>query len=170
MTESQAQECQAPGASDALAAATRLLSLKRQTRAQLGQKLRERGYAAAAIEAALSECERRNYLDDRLFAQLYVKSVLDRKAVGRMRLLHDLLRHGVDGAMAREVLDAVDDDEDARIERALAKLEATRPQDGYGQLGRRLERLGFTAPLIARALRRRAQTRARAGAAFEELR
>jgi regulatory protein len=142
-----------------LAAAVRLLSGRRMTRAQLAQKLRDRGHAAEAIDAALAECERRKYLDDRTYAQLHLKSVLDRKAVGRLRLFQELVRNGVDGELAREVLDELEDDEDVRIERALGKLEAMRPDDGYAQLGRRLERLGFGAPNIARALRRSAERR-----------
>lgn len=143
----------------ALAAAVRLLSGKRLTKAQLIQKLRDRGYESSAIDEAIAACEDRRYLDDRTYAQLYVKSLLDRKPVGRMRLLHDLLRHGIDGDLAREVLDAFGEDEEERIDRALARLEAIRPQDGYEQLGRRLERQGFTAPEIAKALRKRAKTR-----------
>lgn len=147
-----------PGGST-IAAAVRLLSARRMTKSQLAQKLRDRGHAAEAIEAALAECERRKYLDDRTYAQLHLKSVLDRKAVGRLRLFQELVRNGVDGDLAREVLDELEDDEESRIERALAKLEAMRPADGYAQLGRRLERLGFGAPNISRALRRSAERR-----------
>jgi regulatory protein len=147
-----------PGGST-LAAAVRLLSGRRMTRAQLAQKLRDRGHAAETIEAALVECERRKYLNDRTYAQLHLKTVLDRKAVGRLRLFQELVRNGVACELAREVLDELEDDDDARIERALAKLEAMRPADGYAQLGRRLERLGFGAPNIARALRRSAERR-----------
>ena len=149
------------GAADghALAAAVKLLSVKRLTRARLAEKLRDRGYAPDAVRHAVDECERRNYLDDRSFARLHVQSVLDRKPVGRYRLLQELVRSGVDADLAHEVLDEVDGDEDDRIDRALARLEASRPQDGYGQLGRRLERLGFGAPAIAKALRRRVAAR-----------
>lgn len=146
-------------ASAALAAAIRLLSYKRLTRSQLALKLRERGYQDVSIEEALATCEERRYLDDRTYAQLYVKSVLDRKPVGRMRLLHALLRAGIDGDLARDVLDQFTEDEEERIDRALAKLEALRPDDRYEQLGRRLERQGFTAPQIAKALRKRARAR-----------
>jgi len=146
--------------SPALPAAIRLLSAKRLTKAQLAQKLRDRGYEAAAIDQAVAACEAQRYVDDRTYAQLHVKSVLERKPVGRMRLLHDLLRHGIDGDLAREVIDEFEGDEE-RIDRALAKLEALRPHDGYEQLGRRLERQGFTAPEIAKVLRRRAQVRGR---------
>ena len=142
-----------------LAAAVRLLAVKRSTKAQLTQKLRDRGHAEDEIREAVAECERLGYVDDRTFANLYVRSVLDRKPVGRMRLLHALLTQGVDGDLAHEVIDAFADDESERIDRALAKLEALRPQDSYGQLGRRLERMGFTAPTIFRALRKRAETR-----------
>lgn len=142
--------------SPALAAAVRLLSVKRLTKARLAEKLGSRGYAPDVVREAVAECERRKYLDDRTFALLFVRGQLDRKPVGRYRLLQDLIRNGVDPDLAGEILDAVDQDEDERIDRALARLETSRPQDGYGQLGRRLERLGFGAPAIARALRRRA--------------
>jgi SOS response regulatory protein OraA/RecX len=145
--------------SPALAAAVKLLSVKRLTKARLAEKLGHRGYAPDAIADALTECERRKYVDDRAFAQLFVRSVLDRKPLGRMRILQDLVRNGVDADLAAEILDDVDKDEDERIDRALSRLEATRPQDGYGQLGRRLEGLGYGAPSIARALRRRAASR-----------
>ena len=145
--------------SPALAAAIRLLSYKRLTKSQLAAKLRDRGFPNVSIEEALVTCEERRYLDDRTYAQLHVKSVLDRKPVGRMRLLHDLLRAGIDGNTAREVLDEFTGDEEERIDRALAKLEALRPNDRYEQLGRRLERQGFTAPQIAKALRKRATVR-----------
>jgi len=144
---------------EALAAAVKLLAGKRLTKAALAQKLRDRGFASSAVDAAIAACEDRGFVDDRSFAQLYVAGVLGRKAVGRMRLFQELRRHGIDADTARDVLDATNDDEDDRVDRALAKLEALRPQDGYGQLGRRLERLGFAAPVIARALRRRADSR-----------
>jgi len=143
----------------ALAAAVRLLSIKRLTKARLAEKLTDRGYAPDAIREALEECERRKYLDDRAFATLYVRGALDRKPVGRLVLLRNLVRNGIDEDLAAEILDEADRDEDERIDLALAKLVASRPQDGYGQLGRRLERAGFGAPSIVRALRRRAESR-----------
>jgi regulatory protein len=160
-----------PTINPALAAAVKLLSERRYTKAGLAEKLRGRGYAPDVVDAAVGECERRRYIDDRTFAQLYVKSVLDRKAVGRLVLLQALLRQGVTEELADEVLAESDSDEDARIDRALAKFEAMRPQDGNGQLGRRLERAGFGAPAIARALRRRASARGVLpdGADFEEI-
>ena len=155
----------------ALAAAVRLLSVKRLTKARLAERLGDRGYAPEAIREAVEECERRKYVDDRAYAVLYVRGALDRKPVGRLVLLRNLVRSGVDGELAAEVLDEADRDEDERIDRALASLVASRPQDSYGQLGRRLERAGFGAPSIVRALRRRAESRGPLpdSEAFEEL-
>ena len=147
-----------------------MLASKRLAKAELAQKLRDRGYPPSDVADVVAECERLGYVDDRTYAQLYVKSVLERKALGRMRLLQELRKHGIDGDLAREVLDEqTGEDETDRINRALAKLEALRPQDSYGQLGRRLERLGFTAPQIFSALRRRAETRGFKPEDLEEL-
>lgn len=157
-----------PGSKPVFGVAVRLLAGKRLTKAQLGKKLRDRGFAPEATKEAVAECERRGYIDDRTFAQLYVKSILERKPVGPLRLLRDLIRQGVDSSVARAVLDEVDDDEDARIERALDKLEATRPGDRRDQLARRLHTLGYGAPAIARVIRKRA-ARGPALGALEDL-
>jgi len=146
-----------PGSKPVFGVAVKLLAGKRLTKAQLGKKLRDRGFAPEAVREAVAECERRRYLDDRVFAQLYVKSILERKPVGPMRLLSDLVRQGVDHHVARAIIDEASDDEEARIERALSKLETTRPGDRPDRLARRLHTMGYTAPAIARVLRRRAQ-------------
>src|SRR5262249_49678799 len=66
--------------------ALRLLAGKRLSRAQLAKKLRDRGFAPDVIREAVEECERRKYLDDRTFAQLFVASALEKKPIGPLRL------------------------------------------------------------------------------------
>ncbi|MDQ6780215.1 MAG: recombination regulator RecX [Candidatus Eremiobacteraeota bacterium] len=146
-----------PGSRPVFGVAVRLLASKRLTKAQLGKKLRDRGFAPDAVRDAVGECERRRYLDDRTFAQLYVKSMLERKPVGPLRLLRELLRQGVEQSVARAALDELDNDEEARIEQAVRKLEAMRPGDRPDRLARRLHTMGYAPPAIARVLRRRAQ-------------
>jgi regulatory protein len=135
--------------------ALRLLAAKRLTRAQLQRKLRDRGFAPEAVQEAVEECERRNYLDDRTFAQLFVENALERKPIGRMRLLRDLLKQGIDSELAREIVAQTDSSEDERLDAALRRLEASRPGERFDRLARRLATMGFTAPAIMRALRRR---------------
>jgi len=122
----------------ALAAATRLLAAKRLSKAQLAQKLRDRGYPPDDVDESIAECDRLGYVDDRTFAQLYVKSVLDRKAVGRMRLLQDLLRQGIDGDLAREAIDEFTGDDVDRIDRALAKLEELKAEADFAARQRQI--------------------------------
>lgn len=141
------------GSAMAYAAAVRLLAGKRLTSAQLAKKLRDRGFAPDCAREAVAECERRRYLDDRTFAQLFVTGALEKKPVGPMRLLRDLTRQGVDADLAREAIANADANEDERIQLAIDKLEASRPGERYDRIARRLQTLGFTPPAIARALR-----------------
>jgi regulatory protein len=143
--------------------ALRLLAAKRLTKAQLTKKLRDRGFAADVAREAVEECERRKYLDDRTFAQLFVSNALERKPVGRMRLLRDLIKQGIESELAREIVAETEAGEDERLDQAIRKLEASRPGERFDRLARRLVNMGFAAPSIARALRRRSESRAPLG-------
>lgn len=137
-------------------AAVRMLAGKRLTKAQLRKKLRDRGFAPDVVREAVEECERRKYLDDRTFAQLFVANVLEKKAVGPLRLMRDLIKQGIDPDLAREIVGQTEQSHDERLERAIAKLESSRPGERADRMARRLVTQGFTAGAIARALRQRA--------------
>ena len=151
-----------------LITALRMLAGKRLTKAQLRKKLRDRGFAPEAVNEAVAECERRRYLDDRTFAQLFVASALERKAIGPLRLMRDLIKQGVDADLAREVIAETENGNDDRLQRAIERLEMARPGERFDRLARRLVNLGFTASTVARALRERAR-RANASAPFKDL-
>jgi len=136
--------------------ALRMLAGKRLTKAQLAKKLRDRGFAPDVVREAVAECERRKYLDDRTFAQLFVASAIEKKAIGPLRLMRDLVKQGIDGDLAREVIAQTESTHDERLQRAIAKLEATRPGERFDRMARRLVTQGFTASAVARALRERA--------------
>jgi len=159
-----APEADRPGpAKPVFLTALRMLAAKRLTRAQLRKKLRDRGFADEAIRDAVEECERRQYLDDRTFAQLFVANAIERKPVGQMRLVRELIKQGVDGDLAREMAAQAESGEDERLERAIQKFEASRPGERFDRLARRLYALGYTPPAVSRALRRRAAERAQIG-------
>jgi len=116
--------------------------------------LRQRGFAADDIDAAVSECRRLNYIDDGKFSDLYALH-LRRKGYGSTRIAHVLKTKGVSGEhIDRAVKRHCDDHqqiEDCR--RALAKkLRTTNRDQPQEALKRRLFRFlngrGFSLDII----------------------
>jgi regulatory protein len=135
-------------------AALALLAQRRLTEAQLWKKLEARGYDGAEVAAAVAACKSDGYVDDRLYASLYVEGA--RKAVGDARLRADLIKRGIDREAAVDVVACAPLDERARIEAAYGKIRRLQPQLAYPSVARKLERLGFPSRLIYQVLRERA--------------
>jgi SOS response regulatory protein OraA/RecX len=117
--------------------------------------LQARGFADDEIAGAVAACKSDGYVDDRLFASLYVEGA--RKAVGDARLCADLVKRGIDREAAQNVVAFAPLDERARIEVAYEKIVRIQPELTYPAIARKLERLGFPAGLIYRLLRERAR-------------
>ena len=134
--------------------ALRLLAARRLTEAQLWSRLARKDFSPDAIAGTVAWCKAEGYLDDALFARLYVEG--RRKAVGNARLVGELVQRGVDRDVATETVARSDRSEDRRLEGALEALFLVRPLTSYASAARRLERLGFPASAIYRHLRRHA--------------
>ncbi|GAC1523186.1 MAG: hypothetical protein NVS2B8_05340 [Vulcanimicrobiaceae bacterium] len=123
---------------------------------QLETKLAQRGYCEDDVRAAVASCKADGFLDDALFAQLFVDGRA--KAVGNARLVAELVRRGIDRDAAKASVAVAERAEDERLAAALDKLFRTRSSLSYPSAARALERLGFPTPAIYRHLRTRAQS------------
>lgn len=114
--------------------ALRMLAARRLTEAQLWTRLVRRGYADGEIGEAVASCRAAGFLDDALFAQLFVDGRT--KAVGDSRLIADLVRRGISREAAQQTVAAASSAQNERLDRAIEKLLRTRPLLSYPSAAR----------------------------------
>lgn len=131
-----------------------LLAASPRTVQELGRRL-GRTYPPAAVEQVISRLEAAGWLDDRAYAESYIRS---KREHGARRLLADLIRKGVDREVAaeavQEALGEVDAAEQARevAARRLARMGAVDRDSAQRRLVGYLARRGFGSEAIGRAL------------------
>jgi regulatory protein len=143
-----------------------LLGQRELSKAQLTEKLRQRGFSGTEIADTVSRLTDDGSLDDHRVAREYARSHATIKLKGPRRIALELGRLGIERDIVREVLGEVFDTgvERALLEQALAKY-AKRPLTTPGELRtayNRLVRQGFTPAHVLALLRTR--RRARRGA------
>jgi SOS response regulatory protein OraA/RecX len=136
-------------------ASLRLLAQRRLTESALWTKLVHRGYEEEEIRDAIAMCKANGFVDDGLFARLFVDGRT--KAVGNARLVAELVRRGIDREAAAHSVAHAEREESERLVQAIEKLFRTRSALSYPSAARALERLGFPTHAIYAHLRTRAQ-------------
>lgn len=91
----------------AIEAALRLLTVRSRSRAELERGLRRRGHSSGDISAAADRCAELGYLDDRAFAEAFVRDRLRHKPRGVSRLRSELRVKGISAEIADEAIQAV---------------------------------------------------------------
>ncbi|NTW50178.1 MAG: regulatory protein RecX [Chlorobiales bacterium] len=88
--------------SQAKAAAFNLLSQRMHSRKELEDKLKRKGFPEEAVSRAIERLDELRMLDDQAYAEALVRSKLNRKAVGAMKLKATLHRKGIN----RDIIDS----------------------------------------------------------------
>jgi len=137
----------------------RLLAIRPRSGRELTDRLRRRGIAPDVVTATMADLERSGLVDDRRFADAWVRSRLALQPSGRVRLRYELTRKGV----AREVIDrtlreTLSEYDEGTLAREIARARLRRYRGlSHEVVARRLagvlQRRGFSTPVIARVLR-----------------
>jgi regulatory protein len=116
----------------------RQLTMAPRSRAQLADKLAQRGAPADVAERVLDRFEEVGLIDDTAFAEMLVRSQQTSRSLGRRGLAHELRRKGVDDETAQAALAQVDDESELAAAQALVqrRLQATRGLDRDKRMAR----------------------------------
>jgi regulatory protein len=140
-------------------AAYRLLTYRPRSRAELTQKLQDRQFPVAVIEAVLEDLVRFGYVNDRQFAEQFASSRIRLRGFGRRRIEVELRNKGIDRQIIDEALagvldiDAEIDTAKKAAERKLNTMKAVDREAKYRRLAGFLERRGFSYDVIRIVLR-----------------
>ena len=155
-TARKSQEA-APPAASLRTTALRLLSRRDYTRAELRDRLLERGYPHDDVNRTIEELIAGGSLDDRRVAAAHARTAVAVKGRGRYRVRRELQARGVAQDLADEALKGLDDESEAEaIKRLLARkrFPANPSLPERRRMIQHLLRRGYAADLIYRAIGR----------------
>jgi len=137
----------------------RLLQFRPRTRAELQQALARKGIDADVTEGVLSRLDEVGLIDDKAFAEMWVRSRHTYEGLGRRALAAELRRKGVDESVTTEAVATVDpDSEEARARQLVRKKLRTLPPTAdtsttVRRLASLLARKGYPQSLTFRVVR-----------------
>ena len=140
--------------------AYRLLTYRPRSRKELEEKLRDREFDDAVIEAVIADLMRLSYVNDREFARQWAAGRIRLRGFGRRRIEQELRNKGISRDLIRETLDEVfeetseADTAQQEAEKKLRHLTRFTPEVRRRRLAGHLERRGFSSETIYDILRR----------------
>jgi regulatory protein len=140
-----------------------LLEFRPRTRAELQQALARKGIDAEVAEQVLSRLDAVGLVDDKSFAELWVRSRHTYEGLGRKAIAAELRRKGVDDSVTAEALTTVDygaEEQRARqlVRKKLRTLTTADEQTKIRRLVGLLARKGYTQGMSYRVVREELQT------------
>lgn len=136
-----------------------LLKYRPRTEEEFRDRLKEKDYSPDVIEDVVDWALKKDLIDDELFAEYFVEDRLQNKPMGRSGLYKELLDHGVERGVAKEVLDkktssGAEEDRCRELARKrLSKYEGDDVKSKYRKTLGFLERRGFSKGLANSVLK-----------------
>ena len=135
----------------------RLLSLRAYSEAELRAKLRGKGIAVEIIERALGDFRSTGVVDDRQYAESFVRDRMALRPAGRKRLQWELRAKGVDRQVVEETLADVGEETEIPLaldvaQRRCERLRGEEPEARRRKLALFLQRRGFAYETINKVL------------------
>ena len=152
----------------------RLLEFRPRTRAELQQALARKGIEAGVAKEVLGQLDAVGLIDDKAFAEVWVRSRHTYEGLGRTAIAAELRRKGVDDSVTAEALTTVDygaEEERARqlVRKKLRTLGAVDEQAKVRRLVGMLARKGYTQGMSYRVVRDELRTAGDDTALLDEL-
>jgi regulatory protein len=133
-----------------------MLSRRELSRAEVIDRLLDRGFERDDVQAAVDRLTENRFLDDRRAASTHVRTASRLKGRGRLRIQRELEARGVSRDIAREVLTEIPPDDDLHAIRKFVERKQRTMDDTpasrrklFGQLLRR----GFSSEMISKVLK-----------------
>jgi regulatory protein len=148
-----------PSHKKALNSALRILTPRDHSKYELVKKLKQRGFSREDIDAAISSCERFDYINDERTAQDYIRQ-LKRKGYGKKRIQLELNKKGLKGTRIQSILNQSVSEKDEKegaerlVEKNIKRFE--REKDALkrrDKIYRFLHARGFSQGVIAEILK-----------------
>jgi regulatory protein len=135
----------------------RLLADSARPRANLAQKLAQRGIGPATIERVLDRFTEVGLIDDQAYAEAYVRTKHQERSLSRRALTSELRRKGVDDSVVAAAAEQVDPEaEEAAALRLVTKrapaASAAGPEAARRRLLALLDRRGYPAEVSIRVV------------------
>ncbi|TAL70449.1 MAG: regulatory protein RecX [Bacteroidetes bacterium] len=78
------------------------VSYKPRTEKQIRQRLKEKGFEKVESDSAIGFLSKFDLVDDEKYSKQFIADYLKRKSVGKSKLISELLRKGIDKALAED--------------------------------------------------------------------
>lgn len=138
--------------------ALNFLSYRQRSEKELYESLKRKGYESLYIDKAIEYCKEQGYVDDKAFAESFMKDKLNLNKLGTERIRYELMSKGI----SRDIIDKVlvvdkDDQFEAALNLAEKKLPSYKNDDAnkrYRKLSGFLQRKGYTFDIISKVMKK----------------